>query len=148
MMESLIMICPDCKETWPKPHLICPRCDGDGIDYKKYEKEYMNMRLGIDPKSKLTHEDDVLDWGREKGILFNSDPKSQTLKTVSEIGELADAINKNEDIRDHVGDALVTLILVCAMCGVSLDECLTVAYNEIKNRKGKMVNGIFIKEIK
>ena len=96
----------------------------------------------------LNKENEVIEWARVRGILDSSDPKSQFIKTVYEMGELADAVNKGENVKDHVGDVLVTLILLCYFKSVTLDECLDVAYEEIKNRKGKMVNGTFIKEVK
>ncbi len=92
-------------------------------------------------------EDLVRQWGLDRGIIQNGNPHTQCLKTVSEIGELADNIIKNEDIRDSVGDVLVTLIQVTAMCGTNLTECLQIAYEDIKDRKGVLTKeGNFIKE--
>lgn len=90
----------------------------------------------------------VLSWAEDRNIIKGSDPKSQFLKTVSELGELADAINKNDmhGQIDGIGDVLVTLIIVAEQLGMTLTECLAVAYMEIKDRKGKLVNGTFIKE--
>jgi len=90
----------------------------------------------------------VKQWGIDKGIMAKSDSKSQLLKTVSEIGELADGINKKdrEETVDALGDVVVTLILLCEMEKLSLTECLESAYNVIAKRKGSMVNGVFVKE--
>lgn len=90
----------------------------------------------------------VLSWAEDRNIIKGSDPKSQFLKTVSELGELSDAINKNDmhGQIDGIGDVLVTLIIVAEQLGMTLTECLAVAYMEIKDRKGKLVNGTFIKE--
>jgi hypothetical protein len=38
------------------------------------------------------------------------------------------------------------LIILAAMRGLTIEQCLASAYNEIKDRKGKMVNGKFVKE--
>lgn len=90
----------------------------------------------------------VLSQVEDRNIIKGSDPKSQFLKTVSELGELSDAINKNDmhGQIDGIGDVLVTLIIVAEQLGMTLTECLAVAYMEIKDRKGKLVNGTFIKE--
>jgi len=69
-------------------------------------------------------------------------------KMVSEVGELCDAIikdDKNGQI-DGIGDVLVTLIILANQLGYDVEDCLMVAYNEIKNRKGETINGTFIKE--
>lgn len=95
-----------------------------------------------------TLNDLTLQWARDRNLIEGSDPKSQFLKTVSEMGELADAINKGstEEQIDAIGDVLVTLIIVAEQLGLTLTECLAVAYMEIKDRKGKMINGVFVKE--
>ena len=87
-------------------------------------------------------------WAHERGLFENADPKAQMLKTVSEIGELADNVVKGRygEARDDIGDAVVTLIILSKMLGTDLAECLAEAYEEIRNRKGKTVNGVFIKE--
>lgn len=90
----------------------------------------------------------VLGWAKARNLIKGSDPKSQFLKTVSELGELADAINKNDKAEqiDGIGDVLVTLIIVAEQLGLTLTECLAVAYMEIRERKGQMMNGVFVKD--
>jgi hypothetical protein len=88
----------------------------------------------------------VLEWARSRNLLDNPCAKTQALKTVSEVGKFADNIAKGRDCRDDIGDILVTLIIQCEIQGTTLEECLEIAYDEIKNRKGKSVNGVFIKE--
>jgi NTP pyrophosphatase (non-canonical NTP hydrolase) len=69
------------------------------------------------------------------------------LKLVSEVGELADNIAKGRDVKDDIGDCLVVLNNLAAMSGTTLNACLQVAYDDIKDRRGVMNhNGIFIKE--
>lgn len=87
----------------------------------------------------------VLDWAKERGILEHSDPKSQALKTVEEVGEYASNILKGLDCKDDIGDIVITLILQCQMQKTTLTECLELAYEQIKNRAGTMQNGAFIK---
>lgn len=91
----------------------------------------------------------VLEWAEERGILANSPAAAQLLKTVAEVGELADAHNKmdKEAIVDGVGDVLVCLINYCAVQNINPVHCLAVAYDEIKDRKGFLnANGVFVKQ--
>ena len=90
----------------------------------------------------------VLQWAKEKGILDKATPKDQMLKTVEEVGELANAIGKNdkEEIKDAIGDIAVTIIIQAELNGLDFYECIESAYEIIAKRKGKMVNGIFVKE--
>ncbi len=93
-------------------------------------------------------EERIIHWARDRNLIEGSDPKSQMLKTMSELGELADAINKHRtaDIVDGLGDVMVTLIIISEQLGLSLEACLAVAYHEIKDRRGRMVGGVFVKE--
>jgi len=90
----------------------------------------------------------IIEWGDDKGILWEGTVDSQFRKTVSEVGELADAINSGEiaDIEDAMGDVYVTLVLTCELLGLSLDDCIEKAYNVISKRTGTMVNGAFVKD--
>jgi len=88
----------------------------------------------------------VLVWANNRNLIHGGCPKSQMLKCVSEVGELADNVNKQNDIRDDIGDVLVTLIILAAQHDLELGECLQVAYDDIKDRKGVMLDGVFIKD--
>ena len=82
-----------------------------------------------------------------RGIINNSTPLAQFAKRVSEIGELGDNIAKQRDVTDDIGDCLVVLNTIAIMFDTTLEDCLNVAYNDIKDRKGHMNSeGIFIKE--
>lgn len=96
----------------------------------------------------MTHFELIRQWAEDRNIIKGSDPKSQLLKTMSELGELADGILKNRpaEIIDGIGDSVVTLVIVAAQCGFTIEECIEHAYEEIKDRKGRMENGTFIKE--
>lgn len=92
---------------------------------------------------------EVIRWSEARGIIQNSDSKTQLLKAFSEMGELADAVNKRDKhgIIDGLGDVLVCLINVAALEDLDLTRCLESAYNEIKDRKGYInKEGVFIKE--
>jgi NTP pyrophosphatase (non-canonical NTP hydrolase) len=88
-------------------------------------------------------------WAEARQIIPNSTPEAQLLKTVSELGELADARLKHDlvDVCDGVGDVLVTLIIFAKLSGLNIRGCLERAYDTIKDRKGKLMpNGVFVKE--
>lgn len=91
----------------------------------------------------------IIQWGEARGIVQNSTPFAQALKTKEELDELFDAISKQDvaAMKDAYGDILVTLIMGCACADLDLVECLKGAYDEIKHRKGYLnKDGIFVKE--
>jgi len=73
---------------------------------------------------------------------------AQALKVEEEAGELAGAILRGDEAKekDGVGDIFVTIVLLAEIRGYSLEECVAAAWDEIRGRKGKMVDGSFIKE--
>ena len=91
----------------------------------------------------------VVMWGEKRGIVQNSDSKTQLLKAFSEMGELADAITKRDrdGIVDGIGDVLVCLTMVAAIEDVDVKHCFASAYDQIKDRKGYLNReGVFIKD--
>ena len=95
----------------------------------------------------MKYEQEVIQWAADKGLLTPENAKSQLLKSFEEMGEVARAVLKNnqEDLVDGLGDVLVTLIILADIKGVKLENCLETAYNVIKLRTGKTVDGTFIK---
>lgn len=92
---------------------------------------------------------DVIVWGQNRGIVQNSTPYAQALKTKEELDELFDAIAKNdrEAMIDAYGDILVTLVMGCACADLDLKTCFEAAYDQIKDRKGFLnKDGIFVKQ--
>lgn len=103
----------------------------------------------------------VVQWAEDRNLIEGSSPARQIYKTMEEATELAVAIGMYEaasaydeaeldahkaDIMDAIGDVTVTLIIIAAQLGLSYEECLQTAYDQIKRRKGKMVNGLFQKD--
>ena len=91
----------------------------------------------------------VIQWGEARGIVQNSNPLAQALKTQEELNELRDAIAKGDraEMADAYGDILVTLVMGCACADLDLLECFKGAYEEIKDRKGYLnKDGIFVKQ--
>ena len=90
----------------------------------------------------------VIDWAEQKGIFSKGTPMAQAIKTLEETTELCAAVNTNdkEEIKDAIGDIMVTRLIQAKMQNLGLEECLESAYNIINKRKGKMINGQFVKE--
>jgi len=91
----------------------------------------------------------IVRWSMDRQIIQNSTVSAQTLKAVSEMGELADAVAKDDTagMVDAIGDVLVCLINVCEIRKLDIVDCLESAYEEIKFRKGTLLeSGVFIKE--
>lgn len=88
----------------------------------------------------------VEQWSMNKG-LDKADSSKQFLKVTEEVGEVAAALARNDKdaLRDGIGDVVVTLIILAQQNNMDLYECLNCAYDEIKGRTGKMVNGVFVK---
>jgi len=90
-------------------------------------------------------------WFNDRGITENGKPLSQAIKTLEELTELFDALNKNDkhEVMDAIGDIYVTLRGVCLTYGVKMEDCIDQAYYEIKDRKGYLTpEGTFVKESK
>lgn len=90
----------------------------------------------------------IRQWADERGIYRNGDTKTQYIKLQEESGELARAILKNDKLEfmDAIGDMIVVLTNLAALDGLKIEDCITSAYKVIESRKGKMVNGTFVKE--
>lgn len=89
----------------------------------------------------------------DKRNLKQADPKIQWMRITEEVGEIRDVLLKPTKftepqmaLKDAIGDTLVTIIVLAHQLDLDVTECLSIAYEEIKNRKGKMVNGTFVKE--
>jgi len=87
-------------------------------------------------------------WANERGLYSGGDTKTQTLKLMEEAGEICRAVLKvdKQATMDGIGDCVVVLTNLAELAGTSIEECIDLAYNEIKNRTGKMSNGTFKKD--
>ena len=94
----------------------------------------------------LDYEKLIGEWHRDRNLIDGSTDKDQYMKLIQEAGELSDNLCKGKDIKDDIGDMMVVLINIMVRNNLTMDECLSVAYNDIKDRKGKMVDGVFVKE--
>lgn len=91
---------------------------------------------------------DIRAWAEARNLIEGSDSFRQMTKLVEEIGELAHGIAKNrtDEIVDGIGDAVVVLTILAAQNGMDIEQCIEDAWEEIKDRKGRMCNGVFVKE--
>ncbi len=89
----------------------------------------------------------VEQWSKDKNLHL-AEPSKQMLKVVEEVGEVAASLARNneEGLKDGIGDVIVTLIILAQQNGLTIEECLAQAYNEIKGRTGETVNGVFVKK--
>lgn len=90
-------------------------------------------------------------WAISHG-LDKGNPKVEWMKVTEEVGEIRDVFLKPHDfadpewsLKDAIGDSIVTLIVLCLQLGYDVEECLTIAYNDIKDRKGVMIDDNFVK---
>ena len=88
----------------------------------------------------------VAQWHRDRNLINGASDKDQFCKLIQEAGELSDSICKGKDVKDDLGDMIVVMINIMERQGISMEECLQKAYDDIKDRKGRMVDGIFVKE--
>ena len=97
---------------------------------------------------KLCYFDLIREWAEERGLYEKGDPKTQYLKLMEEAGEVGRAILKNDkaEIVDGIGDMVVVLTNLAKLTGNDIEFCIEQAYNEISKRKGKMINGTFVKD--
>ena len=93
----------------------------------------------------------INDWAISHG-LDKGNPKVEWMKVAEEVGEIRDVFLKPHDfadpewsLKDAIGDSIVTLIVLCLQLGYDVEECLTIAYNDIKDRKGVMIDDNFVK---
>jgi len=90
----------------------------------------------------------IIEWAKARNITGSHCAPAQLAKIMEEIGETAGAFLKKdrEGIKDGIGDAFVTLIIFAVQNDFTPEECLESAWQEIKDRKGKTVDGTFIKD--
>ena len=88
----------------------------------------------------------VEQWHWDRNLIDGSTDKDQYMKLIQEAGELSDSLCKGKDIKDDIGDMMVVLINIMVRNNLTMQECLAVAYEDIKDRKGKMIDGVFVKE--
>lgn len=112
--------------------------------------EYFNVSVSYDD----TFTDliaKINEWAISHG-LDKGNPKIEWMKVTEEVGEIRDVFLKPNDfddpemaLKDAIGDSIVTLVVLCLQLGYDVEECLKIAYNNIKDRKGVMIDDNFVK---
>ena len=117
-----------------------------------YQANKMKTRTGgLSPagiqERKVSQFDLIRSWANERGLYSGGDTKTQTLKLMEEAGEICRAVLKvdKQATMDGIGDCVVVLTNLAELAGTSIEDCIDLAYNEIKNRTGKMSNGTYVK---
>ncbi len=92
--------------------------------------------------------EDIRNWAEARNIVAGATREKQFVKLMEEIGELANGIAKSREheIMDGIGDAVVVLTILAAQSNVTIEQCIEMAWDEIKDRKGRLLNGVFVKE--
>lgn len=92
--------------------------------------------------------DSVVNWGKERNIIGGATALAQQEKLEEEVAEIRAALEAGDGaaVIDGIGDSMVVLIMQAGILGLRVEDCLATAYDEIKDRRGKMVNGVFVKE--
>lgn len=99
----------------------------------------------------------VLNWAKDKDLLHEENADKQFMKFVEEVfefkTEMDNVLSYTDPYVDEVvermelemGDIFVTLIILCSQLNLDPVSCLARAYEKIKDRKGKTINGTFVK---
>lgn len=90
--------------------------------------------------------ENITQWHKDRNLIDGSTDQAQYVKLIEEAGELAGNIARGKDVSDDIGDMIVVLANIAARNQLTLTQCCSRAWDDIKDRKGKMVDGVFIKE--
>lgn len=85
-------------------------------------------------------------WHHDRNLIEGSTDQAQFVKLTEELGELAGNISRGKSIEDDIGDMIVVLINISERNNLSIEQCLSKAWGDIKHRKGRMIDGIFVKD--
>ena len=120
----------------------CGELQKEVNEYRQQEETKLTEQLDL---TQLTAR--IQGWAVDRN-LHTADPVKQALKFFEEAGELCQGMVKGneEQIKDSIGDIYVVMVILSMQLGLEIEDCVYHAYDEIKDRKGKMVDGIFVKE--
>lgn len=90
----------------------------------------------------------IRNWAAARNLIQGSSPDRQIEKLREEMDELHQAIVNQDHVEyiDAIGDCVVVLTIMAAQRGLNIEDCIAAAYDEIKDRKGRMIDGVFVKE--
>ena len=100
-------------------------------------------------ESAMDWKERIKQWAADRNLIDGSTAFKQVRKLIEETEELAFALHENniEETKDAIGDIQVVLAVMCAQLGIDIDECREIAWEQIKDRKGRMIDGVFVKEV-
>ncbi|KRK40827.1 MazG-like family protein [Loigolactobacillus bifermentans] len=106
----------------------------------------LSGRLG--PQVQLYNLTENIQMWSEARRLDKQDPTKQLIKMQEELGELAQGYLKEKpaQVIDSLGDLLVVITIFCQQEDLELAEVLQEAWNQIKDRHGKIVDGTYVKD--
>lgn len=88
----------------------------------------------------------IVQWHKDRNLIEGSTDRAQFMKLLEEVKELSVSIETDNSPVDDIGDIIVVLINIAERNGLSLEQCLEHAYNDIKDRKGKVIDGVYVKD--
>jgi NTP pyrophosphatase (non-canonical NTP hydrolase) len=93
-------------------------------------------------------ENKIVRWATDKGLSHSSNRDRQVLKMVEEVGEVCEAMNKNqpEKVCGEIGDVAFTLVILAHQYSLTLIECLEMAWDKVSKREGETIRGSYIKK--
>lgn len=161
LRESKGMTQQELAEAVSIPKRTIQRLENNESQIKPDKAQILADYFGVDVPYLLGYDTDntfedlitnINQWADERN-LKQADPKIQWMRVTEEVGEIRDVLLKptkftepQAALKDAIGDTLVTIIVLAHQLDLDVTECLGIAYDEIKNRKGKMINGTFVKE--
>lgn len=121
----------------------------DFLEHTKQElMDAVNYIQKLQTQRKENTQEKVIEWAKERNLIKLGNAPKQLIKLSEEVGELGSAFLKNEypEIKDAIGDIMIVLTILCEQLSIDMNQCYEDAYNVIKNRKGKTINGTFVKD--
>ena len=121
----------------------------DGTYYGKKPKSALDLVAINEGEVTMDWKERIRQWAADRKLIEGSTPLKQMDKLDEEVMELYDGLARSDtdDIKDAIGDIQVVLCVLCCRLGIDIDECREIAYEQIKDRKGRMVDGFFVKEV-
>lgn len=121
----------------------------DFLEHTKQElMDAVNYIQKLQTQRKDNVQESVINWAKERNLIKLGNAPKQLIKLSEEVGELGSAFLKNDfkEIKDAIGDIQIVLMILSEQLGIDYNQCLEDAYNVIKNRTGKTINGTFVKD--
>ena len=113
-----------------------------------YNKAFYEAFYSLDKPEQESVFQLIREWAQTRGLYDKGNPTTQYVKLQEEAGELAKALLKNDEpeVIDAIGDIVVVLTNLAHLKGYRIEDCIDSAYDVISKRKGKMINGTFVKD--